>query len=322
MTCKHISQSRQEIKNFIQEMGNHASSLYEKLGPVVNEEDIKIKKKGVNKGLFSGSSIKLVPVYNAYDFFYLSEKVIVDFGEKIENLLNECTCYEDLEREKSWQNEEIKTELEKNKEQAEINNKNLIEKIESLEYRLQEEKKNTARLLVEKGGAEKENQLLKIESERAGGLQTTLLGQLQNIIGEKLNLQNTVIDQDREIVEAGTENSLYKKRLSFIYKNKLVGELREANKDLEGINRRLDSDDKENIVELRRAYEELFRTEKHNKKKIYETEDKIEKIKSEINLREDIQEVYRICERVAKLRVQLEQLEQKYEAEEEIPLSF
>lgn len=89
--CSHISQVFDEINSLTKDIGDMNSSLYRKLGPISDKEDIKTSLKG---GFWSGYQAQTD--YKTYYFHYISQSALYERTERIGRLLNGCNCYSEL----------------------------------------------------------------------------------------------------------------------------------------------------------------------------------------------------------------------------------
>src|SRR5437773_12324201 len=128
MTCIHNNQIKKEIKDFTDKSSNENSYIYKKLDSIVNKVDIKTELEEVEKGgwLFQ-SKYKTKAIYNPYDFSYFSKEALLDLLKKIDDLANDCDCYESLDS----KGKEIENQL------AKVDDKLRGKEIESERYKTQ-----------------------------------------------------------------------------------------------------------------------------------------------------------------------------------------
>ncbi|CAG8776375.1 3922_t:CDS:2, partial [Racocetra persica] len=122
MTCQHIEQITKKINDFISKVGDYDSSIYKKLGSIVNKEDIgaRIEVIGRREGsFFSGGHTDYQPIatYKTYDFPYIPDNYFLEFCNEIGTLLNDCDCQE-IAVDKEKQNAVIESELEVSQSRA------------------------------------------------------------------------------------------------------------------------------------------------------------------------------------------------------------
>jgi hypothetical protein len=94
MTCLHINEITKKIDFYLNRIGDYSSSIYRKLGPVANEQDIGARLVMTNRGLIESEG-QAKAIYKVYDFNYLPDNVISELLEQIRDLIEECNCREE-----------------------------------------------------------------------------------------------------------------------------------------------------------------------------------------------------------------------------------
>jgi len=91
MTCNHISKALDKINDLITRANNDSSTLYRKLGPIVDEKTINPELRG---GFWDGYSASTS--YKSYYFPYISQSSLYENLSNIFDELKSCNCRNDL----------------------------------------------------------------------------------------------------------------------------------------------------------------------------------------------------------------------------------
>jgi hypothetical protein len=268
MTCTHIKQIKKELKDFTEKFRNTDSLIYKKLDSIVNAKDIGAKVEVIEEaGWFSSEKRKAIATYKTSDFNYIAVEALEDLCRKIDSLLDECNCYEDLSGKLSKEKLEAKVKKDNIKTQSKAKDVMIIE--------------------LSKSSASSESQV------------KSLTGDKSDLKNEVESLRNLTLDQRDKLTEYRGEITSLRKQLVQSVKQELddlvqeyeidkkeVEKLRQAHKQLArvcGVSEQSEIEKLESEVE--KIEEELKKKIKSNK----------------------VRGVSEKCEQLAELNVKIEQ---------------
>lgn len=283
-------------KNNISDYNN----LRDKYNNLVNEYNNLSKESVKDYNILKEKYNKLVDEYNDKNSDYH------DMKEKFKDT-NEKLHSEKLKHANESGNEKLKHLGEKS--QLQIQNTKLQEKLEAansekidLRRRLKDKEDENNRLLLKLDDKNNQLTVLRIES------------------GEK---DSRLRERESELTRKNEEIERLKRKGGLSQEELLTEKLRSEKGNLELLANELKIGS-EQIHSLTKYHERLFVAQKnHNQANIDIHEENISKVKQELTDQEisvvHIQEICRKCEAIAKLRWELEQSQQRFEARQEVP---
>jgi chromosome segregation ATPase len=340
MKCEHINKTLEKINNLIKRMNDTNSSLYERQGPYLKEEDIKTHLDDM------GSYYKARTTWSySYTFNSIKKNSLYDNLSDLFDELNSCNChsqstdkydeleekYNDLLNDLEEKKEELRKERE-NHNSEKLRHSETVSGIRIENTKLKERLEGSSSQTIElrKRLQDSESQVLRLEmkSDEKNVRIQNLNSQLADLRVESNNKENElktkIKEKDNELKQKEEEIKNSQNQAGKSHEELLTEKLRseKGNLELFVIELKISL---EQINSLSRYHERLFQARKiHNPANIVTHEDNIARVKQELLdggvSMVNIQEIHRKCEKIAELRWELEQATQKqYEARQEVP---
>lgn len=344
MKCQHINKALDKINNLIRKMNNDDFSLYETKGPFIKEEDIRTHLDNMESYYKARTTWVCEYTYKS-----VRKNALYDSLSDIFDELNSCNCRSELEnkceeledRLNDLRDDFRRKEEELGRERNERDNERTRHNNEKLQWtrtegeikaskaRVEERLESSSSQVIElrKRLANSENQIARIEDklDEKNRMIQELNNQLADLRVESSEKGSKIREQDSELRRREEEIKNSQDQAGQTREELLNEKLRSEKVNLELFATQLEVN-LEQIHSLNKYQDRLFKARKsRNQANIATHEDNIEKIKQELLEKKinivNIQEICRKCERMAELRWNLEQVQQQFEAHQEVPVN-
>lgn len=297
MTCIHISQAQDKVNELIGKMNNANSSLYERLGNYIREDEV------------DALLAKLRTTYTVKTINKIRNDDLYNHLSVIFDILKSCDCRNDM----------VKDYNELVVKHNDINSKQAQAQMEVASLRTRAENYFSQLVDVRKLLENKEKQVVKIESKLDEKQQ-----KIDNLNSRLADLKLENSEKVGELKQKDDEIKALKRNLGDSQKDFLSEKLRSKKEKLETLATELGIE-LQKTQNLRKRYRELMVAQEKNKvadanitqENIAATKEGL--IERGIN-NSDVRKLFKKCKKVAKLELWTEKVHELYEARQEVPL--
>lgn len=297
MTCIHISQALDKVNELIKKMNNSDSSLYEKLGKYVREDEV----DALLARLRTTYTVKTIDRVRSNDLYnHLS--VIFD-------ILKSCDCRNDIV---DGYNQLVK-------KHNSTSSQNAQNQMEVARLRTQSENYFSQLVEVRKMLENKEKEVARIENKVDEKQQ-----KVDSLLNRLSELKLASSEKAGELKRKDDEIKILKKNLSETQKDFLTEKLRSKQEKLETFVMEVGIE-LQKAQNLGRRYRNLISAQEEKRgNDITIAKENIEATKEGLSERGinnfDIKKLCRKCKKVAQLEVWIEKIQEQYQARQEVPL--
>jgi chromosome segregation ATPase len=297
MTCIHISQALEKVNELIGKMNNPDSSLYEKLGQYIREDEV------------DALLTKLRTTYTVKTINKIRNDDLYNHLSVIFDILKSCDC----------RNEMVEDYNKLVVKHNDVNSKQVQGQVEVARLRTQSENYFSQLVEVRKMLENKEKEVVRVESKLDEKRQ-----KVDNLIGRlsELKLENS--EKASELKRKDDEIKALKRNLGDSQKDFLNEKLKSKKEKLETFATEIGIE-LQKTQNLRKRYRELISAQEENRgNDIAVAKENIEATREGLLERginnSKVRKLGKKCKKVAQLEVWIEKIQEQYEAKQEVPL--